>query len=112
MVSTALKKQQGKEKHYIWPHELVPMCELCSVHEQCQYFFFSFKHTRNSTIMIPPVARICCDCGVAIVTDTGLTTCFLLPADSEEEVEGGVGKGDREAVGHLTPLTISGKSKS
>lgn len=62
--------------------------------------------------MIPPVARTRWDCGVALVTNAGLTTCFLLPADSEEDVEGGEGKGDREAEGHFTPLTISGKSKS
>ncbi len=58
---------------------------------------------------------MCCDRGVAMETDRGLTAHFLLPADSVEEEEAGddgVGEGDREAIGHLTLLTVSGRSKS
>lgn len=106
------------------------MCEICSLHIQCngisavtsvsfQQIDITHQHTHNSnsTLMTPPVAWMRCDRRVAMVTDwgRGLTTCFLLPADSEEEEveeEDGVRKGDGEAMGHLTPLTISGRSKS
>lgn len=45
----------------------------------------------------------------------GWTMCFLLTADSEEEEvddEDEEVKGDGGAVGHLTPLIVSGRSKS
>lgn len=63
------------------------------------------------TSQLPPVACMCCDCGVTMVTDRRFMRCFLLPADGKARVveeEEGVNKGDREAVGHLTPLTATG----
>lgn len=55
-----------------------------------------------------------CVGGVATVTVGGLITRFLLPADNVVEMEEkhGADTGDGEAAGHLTPLTISGISKS
>lgn len=48
------------------------------------------------------------------VWESGMTVCFVLAADSREEVdeEDSGGKGDGDEMGHLTPLTISGRSKS
>lgn len=63
--------------------------------------------------MTPPVACMRRDHRAAMMTEweSSLTVCFVLPADMREEVdeEDRGGKGDREEVGHLTPLTNSGR---
>lgn len=65
-------------------------------------------HT-NDHQWLPPVACMHGICGVVIVTAIYLTTCLLLRADREAEVDGVEA---REAADHLTPLTLIGISKS